>query len=135
MIRLLAFTALIGASSPALADHQPNGWSEYRARPSLDRASHRGRTYVYFGHDAWAPRVFSRDDGYFQGRGGGVAVANGKALYDYDREYPYDFPAGWGAGESELYDADRPSTKDTACSFAPVRDRRTGAQTEVRICR
>ena len=135
MVRFLAFAALIGAASPAAAGQGSLGWSEYDAPYSIERASHRGRSYVYFGQERWGSRQFSRDDAYFHGRGGGVAIANGEALFDYDRDYPYDFPSRWGPEEPSLAFEGDEVDRQPSCTDEPVRDRRSGRSTTVRICR
>jgi hypothetical protein len=135
MVRFLAFAALIGTASPALTSQGPIGWSEYDAPYSIDRASHRSRAYVYFGQEPWGSRQFSRDDAYFHGRGGGVAVVNGEAMFDYDRDYPYDFPTRWGAEEPSFGFEGNELAAEPACTEEPVRDRRSGRSATVRICR
>lgn len=90
--------------------------------------------YLYIGDGMWVPRQFSRDDGYFHGRGGGVQVASGQALFDYDRDYPYDFPSERSAGEP-MMDFAEDFDAEPSCTFEAVRDRRSGASASVRICR
>lgn len=130
MRRLLI--ALTLTSAPAAAEWREPPLDGYYEAIDTGRG---GRTYVYFGaEDRRGPRIFSRDDGYFDGRGGGVNVAGGQATFDYDRDYPYDIPARWAAREDDaprLHDAG--SMK--MCSDEPVRDRRSGAFTTVRVCR
>ncbi len=135
MVRLLALAALVGAASPALASQDMLGWSEFDAPYSIDRASQRGRVHVFFGQNHWGPRVFSRDDGYFQGRGRGVSVAGGQAMFDYDRNYPYDFPARWGGKREEFGFTGNEVMSEPACVDEPVRDRRSGRSASVRVCR
>jgi hypothetical protein len=135
MVRFFALAILIGAASPALASHDRIGWSDFDTPYSIDRAGQRGRVQIYFGQNNWGPRVFSRDDGYFQGRGGGVSIGGGQAMFDYDRDYPYDFPTRWGPDEPALGFEDNELSAEPACSDEPVRDRRSGKSTTVRICR
>lgn len=92
------------------------------------------RHAYYLGDGIWAPRQFSRDDGFFNGRGGGVSVANGGAIFDYDRDYPYDFPSHWD-GEREAPYGDAGLSPEPNCTDQPVRDRRSGERVFVRICR
>lgn len=135
MVRLFAFAALVAAGGPALAHQEPVGWASDDRAHAVGASHRHGRAYVYFVNERWGPRVFSRDDGYFQGRGGGVEVANGEAMFDYDRDYPYDFPSGWGAGEAPMDYLGAELRQEPACSMEPVRDRRTGRSAEIRICR
>ena len=133
MVRFLALAAL-AVASPAMANPSQDEWlgDSY----AVGRASAYDRTFLYVaGDDRRGPRIFSRDDGYFQGRGGGVLVANGQASFDYDRDYPYDFPGRWGADEMMIEDEGRDLGSEPVCTFEQVRDRRTGASAEVRICR
>lgn len=128
MTRSIILAALLATGSPALARHDGHILEGPRFREA--------RPFVYLGSDdRWGPRVFSRDDGYFQGRGGGVSIAGGKAMFDYDRDYPYDFPARWGA-QNDAHDAHAGgSMSHKSCIDEPVRDGRSGQSTTVRICR
>jgi hypothetical protein len=81
LLPLLALAGTPAAASEAMDDHGYLG--------AVQTLPSHGRSFVYFGHDdRLGPRVFSRDDGFFQGQGGGVAVQRGRAVYDYDRDYP-----------------------------------------------
>jgi hypothetical protein len=126
---LIGLAALATPATPATAnDDMPV--ESYHSVPS---APYSARTYVYFGHDdRWGPRVFSRDDGYFQGRGGGVSVANGRAVFDYDRDYPYDFPRNWGRNSDETQG--EMVSREPECRIELVPDGRLGTA-EVRVCR
>ena len=131
MRHLLLCLALALPAAPALAgtgDHEA-GWSDGHVALPPYRLH---RNYLDVGDGLYVPRVFSRDDGYFQGRGGGVAVADGRARFDYDRDYPYDLPRAWSRAEQgmteEMWLADEPE-----CRLVRVPDRRSGSA-EVRVC-
>jgi hypothetical protein len=130
-MRILLLFLLVLAGTPAAASEAMDDHAYVGAVHALPN---HGRTFVYFGHDdRWGPRVFSRDDGYFQGRGGGVAVQRGRAVYDYDRDYPYDFPRGWGADAALEYAEDE-ARAEPVCTIERVPDRRSGS-VDVRVCR
>jgi hypothetical protein len=77
-----------------------------------------------------------RDQGFFADTGDAWA-ANGHAVYDYDRSYPYDwYPAApaaldGGSGDGGPGPAPAPTVR---CEIAWVADAR-GARSPVRVCR
>jgi hypothetical protein len=131
MRHLLLALALGLPAGPALAAaDELGGYSESAFVP--DYQLH--RNHHYLGDGVWVPRVFSRDDGYFQGRGGGVRVANGRAVFEYDRDYLYDFPRGSGAGAEALgFVGNEMLAEEEDCRIVRVPDGRSGSA-EVRIC-
>ncbi len=72
--------------------------------------------------------------GYFSQGGHAPRTANGRATFDYDRGYPYEY-----YGESDR--SDRSDGRGTRyarsrdCSIESTRDRRTGRAVEIRVCR
>nr|WP_295370517.1 hypothetical protein [uncultured Sphingosinicella sp.] len=123
---LLAASAAFGAA-PAMADEP---WSEFDSGRRYN-----DRPYVYFVPSDFgrSGRFVSWDDGYFA-RGGGVEVSNNSALFDYDRDYPYEYRSSVPSGEAEEHE----SYADYAvqsCTVEWVRDARTGERTDVRVCR
>ena len=116
----LALTGL--AAAPAAAE----GWSEFAP---LRRAH--DRTYVIFVPDDYgrSGRFVSWDDGYFM-HGGGVEVRGGKATFDYDRDYPYDYRSYSLAA----YDEEPEPTREPSCTVETVRDGKNG-WADVRVCR
>ena len=136
MTRFLALAILIGTGSAAPAQDGSGYWApdHFGAQPLGSDAGY-GRVGAYIGYDGRRyPRQFSRDDGYFQGRGGGVEIMRGKASFDYDRDYPYDFPRGWTA-ERPMAEFAGGRARAPQCTFEPVRDRRSEQPASVRICR
>ena len=79
--------------------------------------------------DGYAVRQFSRDDGFFSHRGGGVAHRYGRPGFDYDRSYPYDFVQ---AADDSEHVAAEPRTR--SCEDMPARAG-GGRGANVRICR
>lgn len=71
------------------------------------------------------------DRGYFATGGEEPAVANGRVRYDYDRGYPYDYYSGERAGHGDYETASR----EPFCETEWTRDRRSGQQVPVRVCR
>ena len=70
------------------------------------------------------------DRGYFATGGEASTAANGRVDYDYDRGYPYDHyrgPARHGAYET--------ASREPYCETEWTRDRRSGQQVSVRVCR
>jgi len=118
-ILALSVSGLGGA--PAVAGE---GWSEFvPLRRGLDR------TYIFFATEPLrSGRFVSWDDGYFQ-HGGGVDAWSGRASFDYDRDYPYEYRSVSAAGHSES-----PSVRERSCAIERVRDREEG-WTDVRVCR
>lgn len=125
MRKLLCVLAL-GLSSlgtaPAVAGE---GWSDF---VPLRRAH--DRTYIFFVPDEplRSGRFVSWDDGYFQ-HGGGAENWGGRATFDYDRDYPYEYRSAASVWTSEP----RP-TRERSCATERVRDREKG-WSDVRICR
>jgi hypothetical protein len=144
MRRAIIILALAALSAPALAGEERLGRSMSDGVYGFFAHGPRfGVPYVYFGYDdRWGPRVFSRDDGYFQGRGYGVSLSDGRAIFDYDRDYPYDFPGSELAGGSGIGSRDHSEVTDgdehedaPDCELRTVPDRRSGKTAEVRVCR
>lgn len=71
------------------------------------------------------------DRGYFATGGEEPAVANGRVRYDYDRGYPYDYYRDERAEHGGYETAWREPT----CETEWTRDRRSGQQVPVRVCR
>lgn len=120
---VLAAAAALGGA-PALAEE---GWSEFH-----DERRYRNRPYVYFvpGDFGRSGRFVSWDDGYFA-YGGGVEVRNNQALYDYDRDYPYEYRSHRMAA----HDEEEQEFAVQSCLVELVRDSQTGGTTDVRVCR
>jgi hypothetical protein len=129
MRHLLLCLALALPAAPAAAEY---GGAVYRETSDFVPAYQLHRHYHYLGDGMWAPRQFSRDDGFFH-RGGGVGLENGRAVYDYDRDYPYDFPRGRDGGEEPGFVGDEMMRDEEECRVVRVPDARSGSA-EVRIC-
>jgi hypothetical protein len=136
MLRFLALAALT-AASPALAHDGAAGWSSDVGHRLFETGARHRPVFGHLGHDGlWWPRQFSRDDGYFQGRGDGVRISHGQARFDYDRHYAFDLPPRWGSDGGPAPDHHAEDGSATRhCSEQPVRDRRSGEQVLVTICR
>jgi hypothetical protein len=130
MRHLLVALALALPATPALAEADGGELLYVESAFVPDRQLH--RNHHYLGDGVWVPRVFSRDDGYFQGRGGGVRVANGRAVFDYDRDYPFDFPRSWGREDTDERRADM-RMREPECRIERVPDGKSGSA-EVRVC-
>ena len=96
-----------------------------RNRPRRRDAFGFGGYGVGFGGD------LDPDRGYFANGGEAPAVANGRVRYDYDRGYPYDYYRGERAGHGGYETASR----EPYCEMEWTRDRRSGQQVPVRVCR
>jgi hypothetical protein len=120
MRKLFCVLALGLTAAPAAAEL---GWSEFVP-------VHRGYgcPYIVFAPGDYI-RTVSRDDGYFE-HGGGVDVRNGKAMFDYDRDYPYDYPSYSLAS----LDEEREAMREPSCTIERVRDGKSG-WADVRVCR
>lgn len=126
MRKLLCMLALGLAGLGAAPATAGAGWSAFEPI----RRAH-DRTYIFFVPDepVRSGRFAQWDDGYFQ-HGGGVDAWGGRATFDYDRDYPYEFrSASLGAWEEEP----RPM-REPSCTIEHVRDRE-GGWTDVRVCR
>lgn len=134
MRKLLLCLALALPLTPATAGMRGDDTAGFD-RSALLPSYQVHRNYLYQGDGIWTPRVFSRDDGYFQGRGAGVTMVNGRPVYQYDRDYPYDFPGGWGASEEGLgfVGNELLAGEEEECRVVRVPDGRSG-RAEVRIC-
>ena len=124
-MRKLLWALAIAASTlgaPAAADE---GWSEFAP---VGRGH--DRAYIYFvpGDYGRIDRSSSWDDGYFA-QGGGVRATRNHATFDYDRDYPYDYPSYSLVEEEEEFDLRAPS-----CTTHRVRDGKSG-WSDVRVCR
>ena len=126
MRKLLSVLALgltgLGAA-PAAAEL---GWSEFvPVRRGYDRP------YIFFVPNEYgrSGRFVSWDDGYFQ-HGAGVRVRNGQATFDYDRDYPYDYPSYAMAHADEAPE----EMRESSCTIERVRDGKSG-WADVRVCR
>lgn len=125
MRKLLGAAALTLLALGAPAGATELGWSEFA---SAKRAH--DRPYLYLvadGYGRWN-RLAGRQEGYFYQRGG-VDVSGGRALFDYDRDYPYDYPSYSTMVEEEVEAMRAPS-----CTFERVSDGKSG-WTDVRVCR
>ncbi len=132
MRHLLLCVALAWPGAPALAgvDRDGGDWFD-RTASVAPHALH--REHLYQGDGIWTPRVFSRDDGFFQGRGAGVRVVNGRPVYDYDRDYLFDFPRGARHSEKLGFVSDEMLAEPEECRTVRVPDGRSGSA-EVRVC-
>ena len=126
MRKLLSILALGVAglgTAPAPAEL---GWSEFVPA----RHGHIGAVYlVPDGDELRWNRLPSRHEGYFFQRGS-VDVRNGRASFDYDRDYSYDYPSysiAWAEEEPEM-------TREPSCTIERVRDDKNG-WADVRVCR
>lgn len=123
MRKLLCILALGLCTAPAAAHES---WSEF---VPVSRGYEATYLYVVTSAHGRLNRLPSRHEGYFY-QGGTVDVRNGRALYDYDRDYPYDYPSYTLASEAdEVADSREPS-----CTVERVRDGKSG-WADVRICR
>lgn len=83
-----------------------------------------------FGYGIGYGRDLDRDRGYFA-RGGEASAANGRVRYDYDRGYPYDHYRE-GPERNDGYES---ASREPFCEMEWTRDRRSGQQVPVRVCR
>ncbi len=72
--------------------------------------------------------------GYFSQGGETRGLSHGRPVYDYDRGYPFEHysdggRSAWSEGAGNRY----ARTRD--CSTETTRDRRTGRQVDIRVCR
>ena len=74
------------------------------------------------------------EPGFFVQSGDAPEVVNGHARYDYDRGYPYDYYAEPTPRRS-AYGRRDSAPRARYCETELTRDRRTGEQVSVRICR
>lgn len=122
----LAAAVALGAA-PAAAGEHGSAFDEGRR--------YNDRPYVYFVPDDFgrSGRFVSWDDGYFA-LGGGVEVRNNQALFDYDRDYPYEYRSHVTSGHAEE-DASYADYAVESCTVEWVRDEERGEMTDVRVCR
>lgn len=120
MRKLLCVLALGLCAAPAAAHER---WSEF-----VPASHHPAYVYVVGSEHGRLNRLPSRHEGYFHQRGT-LDVRNGRALFEYDRDYPYDYPsyAWWDHGEAE-------QPRGPSCTMERVPDA-AGGLTEVRVCR
>ena len=103
-------------------------------RPGRPSRPHRPRPRGFVGFGGYGIGYggdLDRDRGYFATAGEAPAVANGRARYDYDRGYPYDYYRGG----PERSGGDETALRDSYCETQWTRDRRSGEQVPVRVCR
>jgi len=88
-----------------------------------------GYGYSGIGDDSLLANAY----GYFAQDGTGAKVDGGEVHYDYDRGYPYDYYFA----ERRPFEMSSPPLeyRRRECTMQPARDRRTGGNVEVRICR
>jgi len=123
MRKLVCALALGLCAAPAAADE---GWREFLP---VGRGYDSTYLYVVTSEHGRLNRLPSRHEGYFF-QGGTVEARGGRALYDYDRDYPYDYPSYTvAAAEEEVEDFREPS-----CTVQRVRDGKSG-WADVRVCR
>ena len=87
-----------------------------------------GYGYGSIGDDSLLANAY----GYFAQDGSGVEARNGGARFDYDRGYPYEF---YSAGEPRETRVARRDYRSRECSMEATRDRHSGRQVDVRVCR
>jgi hypothetical protein len=74
--------------------------------------------------------------GYFSQGGDARGLSNGRPTYDYDRGYPYEYyREGARADRSEGPGNRYARARARECSVDTTRDRRTGREVEIRVCR
>ena len=90
--------------------------------------------YGYAYGSGYGGMIESGEPGFFVQSGDRPEVVNGRPHYDYDRGYPYDYYSEAAPSRSEggwtIYAPRAPS-----CETELTRDRRSGEQVSVRICR
>ena len=119
-MRKLLYVLTLGlAAAPAASEP---GWSEFVPANRLERS------YFLVDQGEYI-RSFSRDDGYFH-HGAGVRMRGGHTMFDYDRDYPYDYPSyATALADEEPHEMPEPS-----CTIERVRDGKSG-WAAVRVCR
>jgi hypothetical protein len=125
MRKLLCILALglAGLGAPAAAEL---GWSEF---VPLRRGHETAYLYLVTSEHGRPNPLPSRHEGYFH-QGGAVDVRDGRASFDYDRDYPYDYPSStFVPKDEEMGDFREPS-----CTVERVRDGKRG-WADIRICR
>ena len=103
-------------------------------RPGRPHKPDRQRRRHWFGYGGYGIGFggdFDPDRGYFASGAEAPAVANGHARYDYDRGYPYDHYRG----SPERNGSYETGSRETICETEWTRDRRSGQQVPVRVCR
>jgi hypothetical protein len=83
---------------------------------------------------SYAATAPSPDQFGFFGNGGEVAQVNGRAIYDYDRSYPYEYYRG-PRREQAAADGASAGRATAGCETQWVPDGRGGGDVPVRICR
>lgn len=86
-----------------------------------------GDGYSGIGDDSLLANAY----GYFA-HGGSASPRGGSVRYDYDRGYPYE---QYSEGPVSEPTAVRREYRSRECSMEATRDRRSGRQVDVRICR
>ena len=98
----------------------------------------RRRTCGYYGFGGYGYGGIGDDSllanayGYFAQGGSGVEARGGSARFDYDRGYPYEYYSDGERGETRVARRDYRSRE---CAMEATRDRRSGRQVDVRVCR
>jgi len=89
-----------------------------------------GYGYGGIGYD---PLIAGGAYGYYTQDGGPPRVSGGRAQFDYDRGYPYEYYSGPRTG-IEMSEAE-PSYRPRECETETARDHRAGRDVSVRVCR
>ena len=116
---------------PGFSDGREWRGKDRHGRPGRpDRPRRRDRNEYHYGYGAESGNYLDPDRGYFAEGGEARATADG-VRYDYDRGYPYDHYRG-SPGRQAGYEA---ASREPYCDMKWTRDRRSGQQVSVRVCR
>jgi hypothetical protein len=113
------------------------GWSDggsWRERRPGRRGHHRWPRHGWYGYGIGigSNTATAGNGGYFAEGAEAPTVENGQARYAYDRGYPYDH---FAARDERVTDARGYGRGAPSCETEWTRDRRTGQQVSVRVCR
>lgn len=86
-------------------------------------------------YDSYASTPPAPDEFGFFGNGGEATLVNGRAVYDYDRSYPYEYYRGPRREEAAADGAGAGRAAVSGCETKWVPDGRGGGDVPVRICR
>lgn len=86
-----------------------------------------------YGGITYDPLIAGGAYGYYTQETAGPTVEGGRARFDYDRGYPYEY---YGGARPRLGMSEgRPERGPRECATEPTRDRHTGRELSVRVCR
>jgi hypothetical protein len=117
-------------------DRSDGTWRDRRPgrRGADDRQRWARRGWYGYGIGISSGSTLDPQGGYFAEGAEAPAVVNGRPEYAYDRGYPYDhFGSARSTTGARAYDGY--GLAERSCETEWTRDRRTGRQVSVRVCR